>query len=178
VTINSRSDGDSQSIRYFYKSPGYVRMEFIRPHKGAVILYSPVTKKARVRPFVFLRSLVLTLSPRNSLITSPAGHRVDASDMGSLLKEASTLADQGRMAVVGSEKVSGRETLLVEVNGAGNSVVNGGVHRYLLWLDVRTFLPVRTKSFNISDEMLEDVVMDDLEIDPDLPDSLFEQPDP
>jgi outer membrane lipoprotein-sorting protein len=95
--------------------------------------------------------------------------------MGSLLEEVRKLAGQGSVSIAGNEKVSGRETLQVDISGAQDAVVNGGVHRYLLWLDSRTFLPVRTKSFNIRNELIEDVLMDDLEIDPDLPGSIFEK---
>ena len=75
VTLRSRSDASSETIRYFFKRPGFVRMEFIEPHKGAILVYNPEEKKARLRPFGFMKPLVLTLSPDNSLITSPRGHR-------------------------------------------------------------------------------------------------------
>lgn len=174
VTIRSQGDGSSASIRYLFKRPGYVRMEFINPHNGAVLVYNPFTKKARLRPFALIRPLVLTLAPDNSLITSPAGHRVDASDLGSFLEMVKRLADRGKVTIEGNEKVGERETSLVEVRGTGDATVNGGVNRYLLWLDVRTLLPVRTKSFNSRGDTVEDVVMDDLEINIDIPDSVFD----
>ncbi|WP_218568631.1 DUF3047 domain-containing protein [Pseudomonas sp. 2FG] len=60
VTVRSIAvDGERQVIRYFYRKPGWVRMEFIQPHKGAV-------------------------SPDNPQVRSPRGHRVDRSDAGAL----------------------------------------------------------------------------------------------
>lgn len=174
VTIQSSGGGASQIIRYFFKNPGFVRMEFIKPHNGAVLIYNPVKKKARLRPFGFLKPLVMTLDPDNGLITSPQGHRVDASDLGAFLKTVRKLSDRGSIRIAGNEKVGEREALLVDVSGEGDVTVDGGIHRYLLWLDVRTNLPVRTRSFDLKGGLVEDVVMDDLEIDPDLPENLFE----
>jgi outer membrane lipoprotein-sorting protein len=174
LTLHSNSGGSSEYIRYYFKRPGFVRMEFIKPHKGAVLVYNPFNKKARLRPFGFFSLLVLTLAPDNSLITSPRGHHVDASDLGSFLETVQKLADHGKVTIKGNEKAGERETLLVEVIGAGDVTVDSGVHCYLLWLDDRTLLPVRTKSFNLRGEPVEDVVMDDLEINVELPESLFE----
>lgn len=174
VTMQSRGGDSAQAIRYFFKSPGFVRMEFIKPHNGAVLIYSPVKKKARLRPFGFFKALVMTLDPGNGLITSPQGHRVDASDLGAFLNTVKKLADRGKTRVVGNEKVGETDALLVDVSGEGEETVDGGIHRYLLWLDAKTLLPVRTQSFNLRGELVEDVVMDDLEINVDLPMNLFE----
>jgi outer membrane lipoprotein-sorting protein len=173
VTIQSVSGGSRHIIRYFFKRPGYVRMEFIKPHKEAVLVYSPHTKKARLRPFGFLKPFVLTLPPDSGLITSPQGHRVDASDLGAFLETVETLADKGKSRLMGNEKIGDRQALLVDVRGGEGITVNGNIHRYLLWLDARTLLPLRTQSFAADETLVEDVVMDDLEINVDLPDSLF-----
>ncbi len=80
-------------------------MEFIEPHKGAVLVYNPEKKEARLRPFGFFKPLVLTLSPDNRLIATPRGHRVDASDPGAPLETVKKLADRGKMAIMGHVKV-------------------------------------------------------------------------
>ena len=174
VTIRAKSGGSTQIIRYFFKRPGYVRMEFIKPHAGAVLVYNPVTKKARLRPFAFLKALVLTLDPDNGLITGPHGHRVDASDLGSFLSTVRDLEVRGSSRILGMERVGERDALLVEVTGAGGITVADGIHRYLLWLDAGTSLPLRTKSFDLDGSEVEDVLMDDLEINVDLQENLYE----
>jgi len=174
VTIRSKGDDSSQIIRYFYKRPGFVRMEFVSPHNGAVLVYSPLTEKARLRPFGFFKSMVLTLDPGSSLIRGPQGRRVDRSDLGALLETVKTLAEKGKTGVKGNVKVGGKDTVLVEVTGSNGETVAGGVHRYLIWLDAVTILPLKVRSFDQKDSLIEDVAMDDLEIDVTLPDSLFE----
>lgn len=173
VTLRSRSDASSETIRYFFKRPGFVRMEFIKPHKGAILVYNPEKKEVRLRPFGYLKPLVLSLSPDSSLISSSRGHRVDASDIGAFLETAKKLRGKGKSKILGDEVAGGRKALLVAVEGEGRFTVAGNVHRYLLWLDAENFLPLKTTSFDVSGAIVEEVLMDDLEVNTELPDSLF-----
>lgn len=174
VTLRSRSGSSSETIRYFFKRPGFVRMEFIKPHKGAILVYSPKKKAARLRPFGFLNPLVLTLSPDSRLITSAQGHTVDASDIGAMLETVRKLRGSGRSGTMGQEVIGGRKAVLVAVEGEDAAVVAGNVHRYLLWLDAQSFLPLRTITYDLNGALVERVEMDDLEINIDLPGALFE----
>jgi outer membrane lipoprotein-sorting protein len=174
VTLRSMSGSSAETIRYFFKRPGFVRMEFVEPHKGAILVYNPEKKIARLRPFGFMKPLVLTLSPDNSLITSSRGHRVDASDIGAMLETVKKLRGDGHSETLGQEPVGGRGAVVVAVEGEGSVTVSGNVHRYLLWLDAQTFLPLKTITYDSSGAMVEEVLMDDLEINVKLPDSLFE----
>jgi outer membrane lipoprotein-sorting protein len=163
VTMRSRDGDGEQVIRYEYRRPGFVRMEFVRPHGGAVLVYDPVTKKARLQPFGFLKSFVLTLDPDNVLIRSPRGHSVDESDIGALLRAVRRLAERGTVEGRGEEEIGGRRTAVVEVAGDGDYSV-GGIHRYVLWLDEATGLPVKVRAFDAGGALLEEVFMEDIEI--------------
>jgi outer membrane lipoprotein-sorting protein len=175
VTIHSRSDDSTEIFRYFFKRPGFVRMEFIQPHKGAVLVYDPVKKEAKLRPFGFLKSFVLTLSPDNPLITSAQGHRVDASDIGALLETARVLRAKGKARTLEAVAEGGRKEVLVAIEGNDDEVVAGSIHRCLLWLDADTFLPVRTVTYEENGALVEDVTLDGLEVNVALPDAFFEQ---
>ena len=174
VTVRSRSDSSNENLRYFYKRPGFVRMEFIEPHNGAILVYNPRNKEARLRPFGFMKPLVLTLNPGNRLILSSRGHRIDASDFGALLGAARRLREKGKSSTQGYDFVGGRKALLVAVEAAEGMSVENNVHRCLLWLDAQTFLPVKTMTYDESGELLEEVIMDHLEVNIALPDTLFD----
>jgi outer membrane lipoprotein-sorting protein len=169
VTLQSNS---GEVIRYFFKKPGYIRMEFEQPHKGAVLVYDPFKKEVLLRPFGFLKSLEMRMGPDDRLIRSSGGHTVDESDIGSLLKNVKKLKDNGTVAVAGEEEVGGRKTLLVEVRGEGSFEVDG-TNRYRLWLEKTLMLPVKVEAYSASGELLEGVHMDDLEVDPALSNDLF-----
>ncbi len=171
VTLKSSYGDQSDIIRYSYKKPGFVRMDFVQPHKGAVLIYSPLTKKVRLWPFGS-GFFSLTLSPENRLVLSPTGHRVDRSDIGVLLHNVKTLQRSGRTTVVGEEIVAGKKTTRLVVAGTATFVVDN-VHRYELWLDHVTRLPLKAVSRDLRDDIIETVVMDDLNVNIKLGDELF-----
>jgi outer membrane lipoprotein-sorting protein len=173
VTIHSRNDDTVEKLRYFYKRPGFIRMEFIRPHEGAVLVYNPLSHEAKLRPLGLLKPFVLTLSPDNPLITSSRGHRVDASDIGGLLETARQLRDKGKITSMETADERGRRLVMLAVEGKAGVVVAGTVHRCILWLDAATLLPVRTITYEENGTMVEDVTLDGLEVNIFLPDELF-----
>ena len=62
--------------------------------------------------------------------------------------------------------------LFVRVSGNGDFTVRG-IHRYDLWLDKMTYLPLKAVSDDPGEGLIEEVLMADLEIGLDLPDHLF-----
>src|SRR5512139_1374897 len=174
VTLHaSRVDGEDH-IRYYYRKPGFVRMEFIRPHAGTVLVYSPLTRRVRVWPFGTGRFPELSLSPRNPLIRSPGGQSVDKSDVGALFENVGALLAQGQ-SDMGEARLNDRTALHLTVTGAPGQAM-AGVHRYELWLDTTTRFPLKVISRDPADAVIETVLMDDLEINTPLAESLFDPP--
>ncbi len=174
VTLRSRSEVSQEVIRYYYKRPGFVRMEFTKPHNGAVIVYNPLKREARLRPFPWMNSFILTLSPENRLIKDPRGHMVDKSDIGVLLKAVMELQKMGKTEILKDEAIVGRPSIMLKVEGNADYVVDG-VHRYILWLDKGILLPLKAASFDKNGRLIEEVLMDDLEVNIDIPEGLFDQ---
>jgi len=173
VTLRSSGNASSETIQYSFKKPGHIRMEFIRPHSGTVLVYNPMTNKVRVRPFGFLKFLVFTIDPDSRLLRSSRGHTVDRSDIGSLLETVSALQLQGIQEVRGEKTVGARKAVLVSVKGGKNVAVNG-VHSYALWLDTHSHLPLRVTAYNSGGEPVEDVIMDDLQVNVEFPEDFFD----
>ncbi len=172
VTIRSSGENGAHNIRYYYKKPGFVRMEFIYPHEGAVLIYSPETRRVRVWPFGIYHFPELNLSPDNPLIRGPGGQQVDRSDIGSLFMNIRTLATGGTSEIVKDENVSGRTDLHMIITGAAKFAVDG-VHRYELWLDTGNQFPIKVISHDQYDTIIETVVMDVPVVNAQLPDRLF-----
>lgn len=172
VTIHSTHAGGEEYIRYFYKKPGFVRMEFIRPHDGALLIYNPHTRRVRVWPFGTGHFPELSLSPDNVLIRSLSGMRVDQSDVGALFDNIRILRQGGNIEILGEERMSGCLAVHFIVTGASGSEV-AHVHRSELWLDAASQFPVKVISRDLQDDIIESVIMEDLEINATLPEMLF-----
>lgn len=172
VTIRSTHDGEEQHIRYSYKKPGFVRMEFIRPHDGALLIYNPDTKLVHVWPFGAGHFPDVSLSPTNPLIQSLSGIRVDQSDVGVLFENLRILRDGGTIEVLGEQSIDGRTVWHLVVTGAEGIAV-AHVHRSELWLDTTSQFPVKIISHDLRDYIIESVTMEELEINNAMPETLF-----
>lgn len=172
VTIRSTHADAHEHLRYFFQKPGFVRMEFIRPHAGAVLVYSPLTQRVRLWPFGIGRFPELNLSPTNPLIQSSRNQRVDQSDVGVLLGNVQRLAQGGSLGSADEQALAGRPVLHLSVTGMGDLTV-AGVHRYELWLDAASLFPLKVISRDLQDVIIETVHMEDAEINVPLPMTLF-----
>ncbi|MEX3957700.1 DUF1571 domain-containing protein [Trinickia sp. EG282A] len=165
VTLKSISAGaEPVEILYGYRKPGFVRMDFIRPHAGATLTYNPESRKVKLWPFGFDTIPTLALSPDNRMILSPQGHRVDQSDIGALLVNVHELQLHGDTQVVGAETIGIRQASHVIVTCRPGHLATG-VFRYELWFDVSHGLPIKVASEGASHEPIETVLMEDLRID-------------
>lgn len=168
------SKGDSEIIRYYYKKPGLIRMEFVKPHKGAVLVYNSSNRRVLVRPFPSMKFFVLSFDPGSRIVRSSRGHRVDESDIGTLLDAVNALKSRGKMEVVGKEILNGRETSVVSITGADGYTVDTDVNRYILYLDKDMWLPLKADAYNVDGGLIESVIMDDLRINIGLDNAFFE----
>ncbi|MDN0075143.1 DUF1571 domain-containing protein [Crenobacter sp. SG2303] len=174
VTIRSTtgSNGALQVVRFYYRAPGLVRMEFVTPHAGAVLVYRPGTGKVRLWPFGLGNLPVLTLAPDNPLIRGAHEHRVDRSDAGALLANLLALADGGSIAVADDERIGRWKAKPLVVTGAPGRTVSG-VHRYQVWLAEESLFPVKVASYDLRGNRLECVLMDDVVLGEPFPDEFF-----
>jgi len=165
VTLRSVSaDGERQVIRYYYRQPGWVRMEFVQPHSGAVLTYDPGSRRIRLWPLGLRHRLTLTFAPDNPLMRSSRGHRVDRSDVGALLENLLALRARGQASPLGEADHTVRPNVGFDIVGAPGVTV-AGVHRYQVWLAQDTLFPLRVKSFEASGAAIETVDMTDIETD-------------
>lgn len=173
VTVRSTAaDGERQVIRYFYRKPGWVRMDFTQPHRGLVLIYDPAARKVRLWPFGLHHAPALTFAPGNPLVRSRSGQRIDRSDVGALLANLLQLRARGSMAPLGDMELATRPVVGMDiVGGAGNAVA--GVHRYRVWLAHDTWFPLRVESFDAGASLIETVDMSDVEIDVTFPERFF-----
>lgn len=161
-------------IRYAFKQPGWVRMDFSQPYSGMVLIYDPEKNRVRLWPWGS-RGPDFSLSPDNWLLRSEGGERVDRSDIGTLLQRAIRLRERGHAQELGEEWLNHRDTVRLRVIGGAQQEVEG-VHRFDLWLEARTLMPLKVEAYDQGDVPLDLVLMDDLRVDVPLPQRGFQEP--
>lgn len=173
LTLRSTAaDGERQVVRYAYRQPGWVRMDFAQPHRGLVLVYDPDARQASLWPFGLGHWPTLRLAPDSPLLRGRHGHRVDRSDVGALLANLQALRARGRLFELGDTHIAARPATGLEVVGdAGVQVA--GVHRYRVWLARGSLFPIKVASFGPDDMLIEAVDLDDIETDVVFPERFF-----
>lgn len=173
LVLRSQGQRGEEVIRYAYRRPGFIRMDLVSPYPGAVVIYSPETRRVRLWPFgAPARRAGFSLSPLNPLVRSARGHRVDQSDVASLLRNVQRLHRHGQLRLLGEVPIEGRRSHRLVVQGdAGHHV--GEIAGYELWLDAETLFPRRVISSDRRGRVIERVWLEEVVIDPDLPAGLF-----
>jgi len=162
--LDSEGEAGRNRIIYTYKKPGFIRMDFIHPHKGASLIYNPYEKTVLLRPFA-TRLLTLNLAPDNRLITDPKGHTVDRSDIGTLIRSAQRFAREGSVTRLSPESV---ESYLCP-----RLLVEGKQVTYLLWVHPGFLLPIKVVKL-FANGTRETVFLRNLVVDGPIDDAVFE----
>ncbi len=173
MKVQSSNGSSTDVMLYSFQKPGYVRVDFEKPFKGAVLIYDPTQKKAKLWPFGYQHSPTFTLDPDNRLIRSSSGQQIDRSDVGSLFENIEILQSHGKTEIVGTESINGKNAMHLDIKGNGEYSL-GEIHQYQLWLDSVTSFPIKVASYNVRGQLLEEVEMSDLLLDPDFPLRFFE----
>lgn len=168
----SGAPAGGEIIHYAWQRPGHIRMEFERPHRGALLVYDPDSGRVHLWPFGKSLLPPMNLAPDNPLIQSPTGQRVDRSDIGALLDNIRTVQEHGLSETVGPDTIDGHAATHVATTGKPGFSHNK-VHRYDVWLDDNTSFPHKVVSHDAEDREIETVLMEDVVIDPDFPPRFF-----
>jgi outer membrane lipoprotein-sorting protein len=170
-----RGEGVAEETRllYRYKKPGKIRIDFIHPRNGWTLVYPSEEGRVLLRPSGVLGFLKLSLSPDNSLLTVWPGQQVTQTDLGLLIEHIGrSLTDQRLGPVEVTQEEGDLVTIQVE---AENHFLEGVNTRYEFFIDAKRWLPVEV-SEEIPERGRRRIRFRDLQVDLNLPDTLFEMP--
>lgn len=148
---------DGTLLKYYYMTPGHVRMDMIKPFKDTTLVYDPTIHKVLVRPFNSLRGLVPEFYPDNPLVKSSKGHRVDESDILTLLRTLKELKDKGEIFV--EDRGS---SYYIDVRGKKGTTVRKVISRFVLILEKDTLFPKSAASYDQEGQLVEEVFFEDI----------------
>jgi len=164
--------GERLAVRYFYRKPGWIRMEFIRPHKGLVLIYDPRAQRVRIWPFGLGRLPRLSFDPDNPLLRGPGGLRVEDSDVGTQLANFRALLAYGTLSRLANGEIAAQPVAGFEIGGL-RSAGRPDVRRYRVWLAQDSLFPLRFETFGDNGNTIERVDLADAKIDVPFPARFF-----
>ncbi len=158
------------------RKAGDIRVDLIRPRKGAWLIYrkDQDQDQVRVKPFSFL-PMILSLSPGSSLITSRFGHTINHADYGSFY--ARVLAPS---CLLGGCVYLARGVVMGHAVRVVNVAPVFGVARPIfgrMWVsfDTRTGLPVSISTMDARGRFMERITYDRCRLNPSFPKNFFRE---
>lgn len=155
---------------YTFKKPGRIRLDFVTPYSGTVLVYPDKNGEVVIRPsgFPFFK---FHLSLNNPLLKVTSGQRLDQTDLGLLIKNIGhSLTDQRRGP---AEVVREGEYIRVQVL-ADKHFQKGVVTLYHFLINQELWLPVLVEESTPEGRLERRIILRNLKTNIGFPDSFFQ----
>jgi outer membrane lipoprotein-sorting protein len=169
-----RQDGslETEKFTYTFKKPKSIRLDFISPHPGMVVIYPDPEGRVVVYPLRSFPFLYFHLAPDSPLLKVPSGQRIDQTDLGLLIKNiAHSLTDQRRGPARITEE---NRTIRIQVV-ANDHFRKGIVTSYLFIVDKALWLPIGVEERTPEGRLERTMSFHNLKTNVGVPDRLFHQ---
>lgn len=157
-------------VRYAFKKPDKVRIDFEFPHEGMTIVYPDEKGRVALRPWRGLSSLVLHLRPESPLVEISPGQRINQTDLGILIQNISLSLSRLYLGELQLQEDGDRLILRVL---SENPFTPGARTRFTFTIDTRLWLPVAVEESSASGVLKRKVVYENLRINTGLTDGFF-----
>lgn len=136
---NAGALSEADDFTYTFKKPDHIRIDFVSPHSGWIVIYPDKEGKALVRSSGSKHFLELHLSTRSRLLTGSSNQRVDQTDFGLLIKNiAHSVSDKSK----GPVSIS-RSGGIIEIGVLSDDHFREGVETmYRFLIDEKSWLPI------------------------------------
>lgn len=154
----------------FEKNPEHIRMDFMQPYPGMVIVYPDKNGQVVVQPFQWAKFIKLHLSLDSSLLRDASGQPINQTDLGALTRKISrSLTDERRGPVTIDTKDDRIEVGVL----APDEFRQGVTTRYLFIIDKRSWLPAGVEEWAPDNTPRRKIYFRDLRINIAIPKGFF-----
>jgi outer membrane lipoprotein-sorting protein len=163
-------EGEHYRFKFYFKRDKKIRVDFSYPYSSLTIFYSGGDKKATVLPLRFLPGMKFRVSVDNPILHTPAGQRINQTDMGYFIKfllnnlekvtqkmdEFYEDKDQIRFWLWGLDYIGGKD-----------------LEKYRIILSRHNWLPIRIERYHLAGKLIEVSIIQNYAINTHLNDKLF-----
>jgi outer membrane lipoprotein-sorting protein len=163
-------ESERYRFTFYFKRGKKIRVDFSRPYSSLTIFYGEGDKEATVLPLRFLPALRFRVSIDNPVILTPAGQRLNQTDMEYFIKflfknlekvkqkmdEFYEDKDQIRFWLWGLDYIEGKD-----------------LEKYRIFISKQNWLPIRIERYDSGGKSLEVSIIQNYAINTGLNDKLF-----
>lgn len=169
-TYRDSGSPDTQTFFYTFRKPDQIRIDFIRPHPGMVMIYPDKEGRVFIRPSGLARLFRLHLPPDSPRLVVSAGQRIDQTDLGLLIANIARSVGSERRGPVFTFEENGLAVIqTVAVDHFRPDVVTA--YRFLI--DKHMWLPVRVEESTPGGQTERTISFFDLEVNVSIPVAFF-----
>ena len=157
-------------FKFYFKRRKKIRVDFSYPYSSLTILYKKGDKEATVLPFRSLPTLKFRFSINNPIILTPAGQRIDQTDMDFFIK----------FLLGNLERVNQQTEEFYEDNDqvkfwlrALDYIGGKDLERYRIFISKHNWLPLRIERYDSEGKPLEVTIFQNYVINSGLDEKLF-----
>ncbi len=156
---------------FHFKKVKKIRVDFSQPYPGLIIFYQGGEKEVTVKPFRFMPSLRFRLSLDNPMITTPAGQRIDQTDMGHFIEFVSRNLKQVKQKE-GEFQEDGEQVRFWL--WAMDYIKGESLEKYHITLSKKHWLPILIGRYHLEGHRLETTEIKNYRINAQLDERLFQ----
>jgi outer membrane lipoprotein-sorting protein len=157
-------------FRFHFKKGKGIRVDFSQPYAALTIFYGAAGGSATVVPFRSMPAIRLRLSPANSMLKTPAGQRIDQTDLGYFVRFVRE--NREKVPQEGGESSEDAETVTFGLR-ALDYLQARSVETYRITLSKTTWFPVRIDRYDVDGRPVERIHFLHVDLNPSLSDRFF-----
>jgi len=164
--------GENQRYRFkfYFKREKKIRVDFSSPYSSLTIFFKEGDKEVTVLPIRSLRAMKFRLSIDNPLILTPAGQRINQTDMDYFINFL--LKNLEKVKQGADEFYEDNDQIRFWLWGY-DYIVGKDPEKYRITISKRNWLPMRIERYNSEGKPLEVSILQDYAINAPLNDKLF-----
>jgi outer membrane lipoprotein-sorting protein len=157
-------------FRFHFKKGKGIRVDFSHPYTALTIFYGAAGGSATVVPFRSLPAIRFHFSPENPMLKTPAGQRIDQTDLGYFVRFVRE--NREKVPQEGSESSEDAETVTFGLR-ALDYLQARSVETYRITLSKSTWFPVRIDRYGADGRPVERIHFLHVDLNPALSDRFF-----
>jgi outer membrane lipoprotein-sorting protein len=157
-------------FRFYFKKEKKIRVDFIQPYPELSLFYQEGENYVTVMPLRFLRLLKLRLSVDNPKVQTPAGQRLNQTDMGYFID---FLLANLRRVPQKEDEFEEEEGRITFVLWAMDYIKATSLEKYRVTVSRQDWLPVRIERYDVNGRSLETISIEGYAINTGLEDQIF-----
>jgi outer membrane lipoprotein-sorting protein len=163
-------ESERYRFKFYFKNGKKIRVDFSQPYSSLTIFYGEGDKEATVLPLRFLPAMKFRVSVDNPIIHTPAGQRINQTDMEYFIKFLSNNLKKVKQGT--DEFYEDREQIRFWLWGL-DYIEGKNLEKYHIFISKQNWLPIRIERCRLEGSPLEVTTIQNYAINTGLSDKLF-----